>query len=74
MYGIGEATIQLIKDGADVQGAPDQGYLKRALADQARIVTEKVSAIFLPANTMSSRPECCPYKPEVATGCVIWVM
>lgn len=42
MYNIGEATIQLIKDGADVQGSPDQQYLKRALADQARIVTEKV--------------------------------
>ena len=42
VHGLGDASIQLARDGAIVQSAPDDKVMKRSLMDQARIVTEKV--------------------------------
>lgn len=46
MFAVGEVCEQLIRDGAIVQGAPDDKIMKHALSDQARIVTEKVIIAF----------------------------
>ena len=47
MIAVGEVCEQLIRDGAIVQGAPDDKVMKHALADQARIVAEKVIKHFI---------------------------
>lgn len=41
---VGDVCMEMVRDGAEVQAAPDDQMLKRSLAEQARVVTEKVCA------------------------------
>ena len=41
---VGDVCMEMVRDGAEVQAAPDDQMLKRSLAEQARVVAEKVYA------------------------------
>ena len=45
MHVLGDSCVQLVRDGAIVQGAPGDKIMKRSLIDQARICSEKVIRI-----------------------------
>lgn len=42
---LGDACIQLVKDGAVLQGAPDDKTARRDLNRQTKVVSEKVSLL-----------------------------
>lgn len=42
---LGDACIQLVKDGAVIQGAPDDKTARRDLNRQTKVVSEKVSLL-----------------------------
>ena len=41
---VGNVCMEMVRDGAEVQAVPDDQMLKQSLAEQARVVTEKVCA------------------------------
>ena len=40
---VGDECMEMVRDGAELQSAPDDPSLRRALTDQCRVVAEKVS-------------------------------
>ena len=69
---LGDACIQLVKDGAVIQGAPDDKTARRDLNRQTKVVSEKVS-LLLKNITMQLLPcilyrllmFCQPFKKEL---------
>ena len=39
---VGDECMEMVRDGAELQSAPDDQSLRRALTDQCRVVAEKV--------------------------------